>query len=81
MKLNDGQFAMLGSLVVEVNERDQLGCDGCFEFMAQFADAMIACEEIDPVLEAVREHLLQCRCCRYEYEALVVALRELATVP
>lgn len=81
MKLNEGQFAMLGSLVAEVNDRDQLGCDGCFDLMAQFADSMIAGEEIDPVLDAVREHLLQCRCCRYEYEALLVALRELATVP
>jgi hypothetical protein len=80
MKLNEGQFAMLGSLVVEVNERDQLGCDGCSELIAQFADTMIAGDEIDPMLEAVREHLLQCRCCRYEYEALLVALREIAAV-
>ena len=80
MKLNEGQFAMLGSLIVEVNERDQLGCDGCFELMAELADAMIAGGQIDPMLDAVREHLLQCRCCRYEYEALLVALREIETV-
>jgi hypothetical protein len=80
MKLNEGQCAMLGSLIVEVNEWDQLGCDGCSELMAQFADAMIAGNEIDPMLEAVREHLLQCRCCRYEYEALLLALREIETV-
>ncbi len=78
MKLNDQQLAMLGSLVAQVDERDQLGCDGCFELMAQFADAMMAGDVLDPTLEAVQAHLSQCRCCRYEYEALLTALHEIS---
>lgn len=79
MRLNEQQVTMLGSLVAEVDERDKLGCDGCFELMAQFAEAMMAGEELSPVLEAVQAHLQQCRCCRYEYEALLVALREIGS--
>ncbi len=78
MRLNSEQFAVLGSLVAQVDERDKLGCDGCSELMAQFADTMLAGAELDPTLAAVQAHLKQCRCCRYEYEALLVALREIS---
>lgn len=80
MRLNDEQFALLGSLIAQADERDKLGCDGCFELMAQFAEVMMAGDELDPTLQAVQAHLEQCRCCRYEYEALLVALQEIATV-
>lgn len=78
MRLSEQQFAQLSSLVADFDESDTLGCDGCFELMAQFADAMQAQEPLTPLLEAVQAHLQQCRCCRYEYEALLVALREIA---
>lgn len=77
MRLNEQQFALLGSLVAEVDERDKLGCEGCFELMAQFADTMMSGGELDATLEAVQAHIQQCRCCRYEYEALLEALREI----
>ena len=80
MKLNQQKLAVLGTLIAHVDERDQLGCDGCVELMAQFADVMMARGELDSTLEAVRSHLEQCRCCRYEYEALLIALREIESV-
>ena len=80
MRLNEEQFAVLGSLVAKADERDKLGCDGCFELMAQFAETMMAGDELTPTLEAVQIHLEQCRCCRYEYEALLVALREISSL-
>ena len=81
MRLNEQQFTVLASLIAAADERDKLGCDGCFELMAQFADTMMAGDELTPNLEAVQAHLQQCRCCRFEYEALLIALREIATVP
>ncbi len=68
MRLNEEQFTLLGALIAQVDERDKLGCDGCFELMAQFADTMMAGVELNPTLAAVQAHLEQCRCCRYEYE-------------
>ncbi len=80
MRLNEEQFDMLGALIAQADERDKLGCDGCFELMAQFAETMMAGEELEPTLQAVQVHLEQCRCCRYEYEALLVALHEITAV-
>jgi hypothetical protein len=76
MRLSDRQMAVLGSLISEVNEKDSLGCDGCFELMSQYADSMIAGRDLHEALQAVEIHLEQCRCCRDEYEALRAALSE-----
>jgi hypothetical protein len=76
MRLSEQQLVMLATLVEQVSERDKLGCDGCYELMDQFADAMMAEQDLHPSLQDVRAHLEQCRCCRYEYQALLLALRE-----
>ena len=55
---------------------DTLGCDGCLELMDQFAQAELDNTLIPKPLEAVRIHLEQCKCCKDEYEALMIALRE-----
>lgn len=55
---------------------DTLGCDGCLDLMDQFAQAEIDNTLIPKTLEAVRIHLKQCKCCKDEYEALMIALRE-----
>ena len=78
MKLNEQQLAHLSKLVGEVTERDTLGCDGCFELMDQFADAVMEGTPLSPTLVAVEVHLTQCRCCRDEYEALITALHAIS---
>ena len=80
MKLSPQKLFFLMTLVNDANERDRLGCDECSELMAQFAESATSEREEDSILQAVRIHLEQCRCCRYEYEAFLIALGEIATV-
>lgn len=55
---------------------DSLGCDGCLELMDQFAQAELDDTVMPDTMEVVRIHLEQCKCCKDEYEALMIALRE-----
>jgi hypothetical protein len=75
MKLTSQQIADLIELSVSV-KADSLGCDGCYELMDQFAQAELDGKEVPDALKAVQTHLQQCKCCQDEYEALMIALRE-----
>ncbi len=55
---------------------DYLGCDGCLELIDQFAQTELDGASISEALKCVSIHLEQCRCCQDEYEALMIALRE-----
>ena len=57
---------------------DELDCDGCFEFMAEFVEHEIAEREIPEALMIVQRHLEQCPCCNDEHEALLAGLHALA---
>ncbi len=76
MKLTHQQISNLIKLTV-TTKNDSLGCDGCLELMDQFAQADLDGAEVPEALEAVRVHLEQCKCCNDEYEALIIALREI----
>jgi hypothetical protein len=75
MQLSYQQITHLIELVVTTRS-DSLGCDGCLELMDQFAQAELDGVPIPRALECVRVHLEQCKCCKDEYEALMIALRE-----
>lgn len=79
MKITKQHLDTLGALIRDVDERNTLGCDGCFELMSRYADAMVEGIELDDAMQAVQIHLSECPCCRYEYEALQAALAEVAT--
>jgi non-canonical (house-cleaning) NTP pyrophosphatase len=79
MKITKQHLNSLASLIRDVDERNTIGCDGCFELMSQYADAMLEGIELDDAMQAVQIHLSECPCCRYEYEALQAALEEVAT--
>ena len=55
---------------------DTQDCDGCFELIAEFAEAEVRGQELATSLRGVQFHLSQCQCCAYEYEALLEAIRE-----
>ncbi len=55
---------------------DQLECDGCFELISEFAEAELRGDQLSQSLRNVQLHLQQCRCCAYEYETLLEAIRE-----
>ena len=75
MQLTYQQITNLIELTFATKD-DTLGCDGCLELMDQFAQAELDGDAIPEALEAVRTHLEQCKCCKDEYEALMIALRE-----
>ena len=65
---------LLASIATTVS--DQLDCDGCFEMIAEFAEAELRGDELSTSLRTVQLHLQQCRCCAYEYETLLEAIRD-----
>lgn len=75
MLLTYHQINSLIELAVTTKD-DSLGCDGCLELLDQFAQAELDGTDIPKPLEVVRIHLAQCKCCKDEYEALMIALRE-----
>ena len=75
MKLSYQQICNLIELTFTTVD-DSLGCDGCLDLMDQFAQAELDDTLMPDAMEAVRIHLDQCKCCKDEYEALMIALRE-----
>ncbi len=76
MKLDVDQVVELISLSMS-SKQDEIGCEDCYALMDQFTEAEMSGGGVPAALEAIRTHLEQCRCCRYEYEALLLALREI----
>ncbi len=74
MELDPNQLSKLIALTISV-KADEMGCDGCFELMDQLAQAELDGTQIDQQLQAVQNHLEQCKCCRDEYDSLMTALR------
>ena len=75
MQLSYQQITTLIELTVTTKD-DSLVWYGCLELMDQFAQAQLDGTTIPKALECVRIHLEQCKCCKDEYEALMIALRE-----
>lgn len=57
---------------------DEIDCDRCFEEMDQFVEMTLAGKNAAEALPLVQEHLVRCKDCREEFEALLAALRAVA---
>lgn len=55
---------------------DPLDCDGCFDVIAELAEAERRGDPLSDALQAAKRHLSQCPCCAYEYDALLEAIAE-----
>lgn len=75
MQLSYQQTTSLIQLML-ITKDDSMGCDGCLGLMDQFAQAELDGAAFPGALERVRIHLDQCKCCKDEYDALMIALRE-----
>ena len=80
MTLKIEQVATLLGLILSAKP-DLLDCDGCFERMADFAEAELTNKEIPEAMQVVETHLHQCSCCGDEYQALLTGLQELDCQP
>ncbi len=54
---------------------DSLECDGCFELVAEFVDAEKRGDDLSDSMRLVQNHLQQCPCCAYEYQALIEGIQ------
>ena len=78
MTLSKEQISKLLGMITSATD-DSIDCDGCFDHLAEFADAELSGREIPDALKAVEVHLSQCGCCQDEYEALLTGLQEIAS--
>ena len=78
-KLSKEKIQVLVGLIA-TTEPDSLNCDECFGRIGEFAEMALEGREIPEGMKVIERHLVQCPCCKDEYEALLEALRELETV-
>jgi hypothetical protein len=57
---------------------DEVGCDECFEQLDRFVEMTLAGKSAAEAMPLVQDHLMRCRDCREEFEALLEALRTLS---
>ena len=74
MSLSNDQIKKLVDQVANV-QVDELGCEGCFERIAEFAEFQLANRELNDAMLAVQTHLESCDCCNDEYQALLEGLQ------
>ena len=63
MKLTIEQTTELKSLIRSVTEKDTLGCDGCFDIMSEYSEAMRSGKQLGSAMFSVKAHIEKLRCC------------------
>ena len=58
---------------------DEIGCDECFDQLDRFVELELAGRSAAVALPLVQKHLERCADCHEEYDALLTALRGIAT--
>lgn len=75
-QLSKDQVKSLVGLIA-TTQADKINCDECFGQIGEFAEYALEGRELPDGMRAIQVHLEQCPCCKDEYEALLLALREL----
>ena len=76
MSLNDKEIEGLMRLV-GLTEDEEINCDQCLTFVAEFAERELAGKSISEGMKAVEQHLAICSECCEEYKALRQALEKM----
>ena len=76
MKLDQSTLKSIVRAIAHTHPRE-IGCDDCFAQLDTFAEMVLAGQDVAEALPLVQQHLLHCRDCREEFEALLDALRAL----
>jgi hypothetical protein len=66
---------LLQTLVLTHDE--ELNCDECFEFMAEFAENHLSGRSVPEALTAIENHLLICGDCAEEFGILKASITDL----
>jgi len=62
---------------IQMTRPDEISCDECFAKMQTFAEMELAGKSPSQAMPLVEDHLKKCNDCREEYQALLIALKEL----
>ena len=76
MKLNKNILKRLIRLIAETRS-DEIGCDRCFRELDTFAEMELTGKSAEEAMPMIQYHLDHCKVCREEYEALLIALKEI----
>jgi len=60
-------------------EEVEIDCEECYNLLDMYADILVAKDNPDEMMPAVKQHLKQCNCCASELEALMVILEEVVS--
>jgi hypothetical protein len=56
---------------------DEMDCPECYEHLGQYADVILSGQDGAAAMPRLQDHLEHCSFCREEFEALLIALRNL----
>ena len=76
MKLDQVKLKNIVRAIANTHSHE-VSCADCFAQLDAFAELVLAGKDAAAALPLVQEHLLHCRDCREEFEALLDALRAL----
>lgn len=62
--------------VVEATREDEIDCEECLNRVDRFVETKLAGLDAEQAMPLVQDHLEKCGDCREEFEALLVAMRE-----
>jgi len=79
MPLTKDQIQTLVGLIA-TTQPDNISCDECLGKVGEFAERALDGRELSEGMKVIERHLQQCPCCHDEYEALLIAIRELEPV-
>jgi hypothetical protein len=68
------RFNKIVRMIFSAQDREEIGCDECYDHIDQYVDMIRAGQDPASVLPQVRDHLNQCSCCELELNALITIL-------
>lgn len=61
---------------IKETQDDEISCSECFEQVSDYVDLEIAGEDAAKKMALAKQHFVQCRVCREEYETLLELARQ-----
>ena len=62
---------------IALTEPREIGCDTCFDQIDEYIELILAGRNVSEAMPLVQHHLLMCKDCRDEFEALLLAVRQM----
>jgi hypothetical protein len=56
----------------------EIDCQECYELLDLYAEIILSEGNPDDIMGMVSQHLKQCNCCSYEFEALMIMIQQAA---